>query len=103
MATLTAASMTPFSRAFMVVSSKNSQSTVALEAYDTAVKSVTTAQGDLYVALMKSRGAATEDVFAAQTKTIEALQDKLTATSQTTGSFSIPVSALPRIRMRTWP
>lgn len=73
--------------AFMLIQSKNAKATAAAEAYNTAVKNVTSSQNDLYVALMKSRGAVTDDVYSAQEKTISAVQEKLDAVTKSTGSY----------------
>lgn len=73
--------------ATMLVMSKNQKSTAALEAYDAATKDAASSQNDLNVALMKSRGAVTDDVFSEQQKHVEDLQEQLDATSKKTGSF----------------
>lgn len=73
--------------AYTVIASKNGKATQAAESYTRATKELAGSQNELYVALLKTRGAVTDDVFSAQEKTVGNLQDQLDATTKSTGSF----------------
>ncbi|KAB7755198.1 hypothetical protein [Mycolicibacterium mucogenicum] len=73
--------------AFAAISSKNEAASRSLKNYQDAVTNTRRAQVDLNEALMRSRGAYTDDVKSAGVSRIAAMTDELKAASERTGSF----------------